>query len=85
MSTIKYEEPYMNALYHYLAEIYVISEKDLTDKEEKIKNYIDKIKAKYNNGKYDINKINDLIKLIEEDDNLDKFKENLKILLSSFH
>ena len=44
MSTINYEEPYMDALYHYLAEIYFISNKDDLNKEEKIKYYIDKIK-----------------------------------------
>ena len=76
---IKYEELYMDTLYHYLAEIYVISEKDLTNKEEEIKNYIDKIKAKYN--KDDIGKINELIKLIEDND-LKKFKEKLKSIIN---
>ena len=78
---IKYEELYMDTLYHYLAEIYVISEKDLTNKEEEIKNYIDKIKAKYNNYKDDISEINELIKLIEDND-LKKFKEKLKSIIN---
>ena len=78
MSTINYEEPYMDALYHYLAEIYFISNKDDLNKEEKIKYYIDKIKAKYNNGKKNINEINELIKLIEDNDELNKFKEKFK-------
>lgn len=76
---IKYEELYMDTLYHYLAEIYVISEKDLTNKEEEIKNYIDKIKSNYN--KDDIGKINELIKLIEDND-LKKFKEKLKSIIN---
>ena len=79
--TINYEELYMDTLYHYLAEIYVISEKDLTNKEEEIKNYIDKIKAKYNNYKDDISEINELIKLIEDND-LKKFKEKLKSIIN---
>ena len=81
MNTINYEELYMDTLYHYLAEIYVISEKDLTNKEEEIKNYIDKIKAKYNNDKDDIGEINELIKLIEDND-LKKFKEKLKSIIN---
>ena len=82
MSTIiKYEEPYMDTLYHYLAEIYFISNKDDLNKEEKIKDYIDKIKANYNKGKENIGEINKLIKLIEDND-LIQFKKNL---LSSFH
>lgn len=81
MSTIiNYEEPYMDTLYHYLAEIYFITNKDDLNKEKKIKDYIDKIKANYN-GKADISKINELIKLIEDND-LTQFKKNL---LSSFH
>ena len=83
MNTINYEELYMDTLYHYLAEIYVISEKDLTDKEEEIKNYIDKIKAKSNkDDKDNINKINDLIKLIEDNDELNKFKEEFKNIIT---
>lgn len=77
MSTIiNYEEPYMDTLYHYLAEIYFISNKDELNKEKKIKDYIDKIKAKYN-GKADISKINELIKLIEDND-LIQIKKNLE-------
>lgn len=77
MSTIiNYEEPYMDTLYHYLAEIYFISNKDDLNKEKKIKDYIDKIKAKYN-GKADISKINELIKLIEDND-LIQIKKNLE-------
>ena len=79
MNTINYEELYMDTLYHYLAEIYVISEKDLTDKEDKIITYMDKIKTKYN--KNDINKINDLIKLIEDNDELNKFKDDLNVFI----
>jgi|688.fasta_scaffold22737_2 hypothetical protein len=80
MSTIiNYEEPYMNTLYHYLAEIYFISNKDDLNKEKKIKDYIDKIKANYN-GKADISKINELIKLIEDND-LTQFKKNLKDII----
>ena len=80
MSTIiNYEEPYMDTLYHYLAEIYFISNKDDLNKEKKIKDYIDKIKANYN-GKADISKINELIKLIEDND-LTQFKENLKKII----
>jgi hypothetical protein len=80
MSTIiNYEEPYMDTLYHYLAEIYFISNKDDLNKEKKIKDYIDKIKANYN-GKADISKINELIKLIEDND-LTQFKKNLKDII----
>ena len=80
MSTIiNYEEPYMNTLYHYLSEIYFISNKDDLNKEKKIKDYIDKIKANYN-GKADISKINELIKLIEDND-LTQFKKNLKDII----
>ena len=81
MSTIiNYEEPYMDTLYHYLAEIYIISNKDGLNKEEKIKDYINKIKANYNKGKDDIGEINKLIKLIEDND-LTQFKENLKKII----
>jgi hypothetical protein len=80
MSTIiNYEEPYMDTLYHYLAEIYFITNKDDLNKEKKIKDYIDKIKANYN-GKADISKINELIKLIEDND-LTQFKKNLKDII----
>ncbi len=75
MNNINYEELYMDTLYHYLAEIYVISEKDLTNKENKIKTYMDKIKSNYNMD--EINEINELIKLIEENNDLKKFKEKL--------
>lgn len=75
---IKYEELYMDTLYHYLAEIYVISEKDLTNKENKIITYMDKIKSNYNMDK--INEINELIKLIEDND-LTQFKKNLKDII----
>jgi hypothetical protein len=81
MSTIiNYEEPYMDTLYHYLAEIYIISNKDDLNKEEKIKDYINKIKANYNKGKEDIGEINKLIKLIEDND-LTQFKEILKKII----
>jgi hypothetical protein len=71
-STINYKELYMDTLYHYLAEIYVISEKDTTNKEDKIKKYMDKIKN------YDIYKINELIKNIEEENDIQKFNNELK-------
>lgn len=80
MNKIDYEQLYMDTLYHYLAEIYVISEKNLTDKEEEIKKNTDKIKSKYNKDKDDINEINKLIKLIEDND-LIEFKENLKVFI----
>ena len=79
MNNINYEELYMDTLYHYLAEIYVISEKDLTNKEDKIKKYMDKIKSNYNMDK--INEINELIKLIEENNDLKKFKEKLYVII----
>ena len=78
MNTINYEELYMDTLYHYLAEIYVISEKDLTNKENKIITYMDKIKSNYNMDK--INEINELIKLIEDND-LIKFKDDLNVFI----
>jgi len=82
MNTINYEELYMDTLYHYLAEIYVISEKDLTNKKDKIITYMDKIKSNYNMDKInEINEINELIKLIEENNDLTQFKKNLKDII----
>jgi hypothetical protein len=78
-STINYKELYMDTLYHYLAEIYVISEKDTTNKEAKIKNYMDKIKIKIN---YDIDKINELIKIIEEENDIQKFYDELNKIIT---
>ena len=77
-STINYKELYMDTLYHYLAEIYVIGEKDTTNKEAKIKNYMDKIKIK----NYDINKINELIKIIEEENDIQKFYDELNKIIT---
>jgi hypothetical protein len=79
-STINYKELYMDTLYHYLAEIYVISEKDTTNKEDKIKNYMDKIKKHYDIDK--INEINDLIINIEEANDIKKFNNELKTIIS---
>ena len=76
-STINYKELYMDTLYHYLAEIYVINEKDTTNKEAKIKNYMDKIKINY-----DINKINELIKIIEEENDIQKFYDELNKIIT---
>ena len=77
--TINYEELYMDTLYHYLAEIYFISDKDIINgnKEQKINEYTNKIKKKYT--KDNIKDINKLIELIEnnEDNDLKKFKEKL--------
>jgi len=78
-STINYKELYMDTLYHYLAEIYVISEKDTTNKEDKIKNYMYKIKIKIN---YDIDKINELIKNIEEENDIQKFNIKLNDIIT---
>jgi hypothetical protein len=77
-STINYKELYMDTLYHYLAEIYVIREKDTTNKEDKIKKYMDKIKIK----NYDIDKINELIKIIEEENDIEKFYDELKKIIT---
>ena len=76
-STINYKELYMDTLYHYLAEIYVISEKDITNKEDKIKNYMNKIKINY-----DIDKINELIKNIEEKNDIQKFNIKLNDIIT---
>jgi hypothetical protein len=78
-STINYKELYMDTLYHYLAEIYVIGEKDTTNKEDKIKNYMDKIKIKIN---HDIDKINELIKIIEEANDIQNFNIKLKDIIT---
>lgn len=75
--TINYEELYMDTLYHYLAEIYFISDKINGNKEQKINEYTNKIKKKYT--KDNIDDINKLIELIEnnEDNDLKNFKKKL--------
>lgn len=92
MNKIDYEQLYMDTLYHYLAEIHFINKTDILKKEEQkdklIKEYTDKIIdnfSNYNDNEKKIKKINDLIKVDENDDDIDKnflkFKENLKSII----
>ena len=89
MNKIDYEQLYMDTLYHYLAEIHFINKTDILKKEEQkdklIKEYTDKIIdnfSNYNDNEKKIKKINDLIKVDENDDDIDKnflkFKKNLE-------
>lgn len=84
-----YKQLYMETLYHYLAEIHFINKTDILKKEEKkdklIKEYTDKIIGNfstYNDNEKKIKKINDLIKVDENDDDIDKnflkFKKKLE-------
>ncbi len=79
MNKINYEELYIDTLYHYLAEIYVISNNDIINKENKIKECIDKIKIRYKDNK-NFDEINDLIKNIEEE-KIDDFKDKFKPII----
>jgi hypothetical protein len=88
MNSIDYEQLYMDTLYHYLAEIHFINKTDIFKKEEQkeklIKYFRDKIYdnlSSYKDNKKKIKKINELIKLIEDND-LTKFKENLKDIIN---
>jgi len=73
-SIINYEDLYIETLAHYLAEIYFINQ---IIKEDKIKEYTDKINKKLRG--YDR-----LIKLIKNKD-FKKFKIDIDASLGSFH
>jgi hypothetical protein len=84
MNSIDYEQLYMETLYHYLAEIHFINKTDIFKKEEKkenlIKDFRDKIYnnlSSYKDNKEKIIKINELIINIEEENNIEKFNNEL--------
>jgi len=92
MNKIDYEQLYMDTLYHYLAEIHFINKTDILKKEnikdKLIKEYTDKINnnlLSHKDNKEKIKKINKLIEVDENEDDIDKnflkFKENLKKII----